>query len=174
MEPKKRNVVFILGAGFSRHAGLPVMNGFGQESKREREALETHKTRDRFRYDLGRFVEAGDVFELFRSSLHSAGQHVDFNPDNMEEVFCLAESMKESGVERLTLNGKTFSVDYVIEQIQVWLWKIYNRCPMIDEEALMGPYNRFMEILKSATQTCQMTVLTTNYDLIFEYVAWKN
>ncbi len=162
-----RDIVLFIGAGFSYHAGLPTMAQFGEVSRRELSILNRHGDR----LALGRVREAGDTFDRFQKYCKRADGTVATDADNMESVFCIAESLQESGVPDVDIDGNRFNTHVLLRQIHLWLWHIYNRCQPVDTPAQGEPYKEFMELLRPKAP--QLSVLTTNYDIIFEYFAWQ-
>jgi len=160
----KRDTVLFLGAGFSSEAELPTMAKFGFASDEAGERLEKHKN-NRYAYDLYANAYAG--FREVRSIFQRARRHVKIKINNMEMIFCMAEAMKESKIRRISTQRR--------KDIKRWLWKIYQQCPPAQprKEYLGVPYAEFLNILKRRIDLSRISVLTTNYDLIFEYLAWK-
>ncbi|MDP8265733.1 MAG: SIR2 family protein [Candidatus Aceula meridiana] len=173
---QKSDVVLFLGAGFSRDAGLPTMANFGVKAKDDHNGLEKHLGKDNYREAAPLLVNSSEVFEAFQEYCSKADTITKDDIDNMEKIFCIAEMMKETGVPEIQLNDGKCSIDDLLESIKLWLWKIYQQCPFInnaiksDEEI----YNEFFKTIKNKKIDQSLTVITTNYDLIFEYSANKN
>ena len=172
MDNAKRDIVLFLGAGFSWEAGLPTMVGFGDESRQELENLR-HLDRN-IRPTL---VHAGEVFEHFQQFCMGAENIVSVNVDNMEELFCVAEAMHEANVLTVDLDNKSYSVDELLKQIRLWLWKIYHQCPPLNlkpkREIRRDGYEYLVALLGGNNLASRLTVLTTNYDLLLEYFCWE-
>jgi SIR2-like protein len=170
----KRNIVLFLGAGFSAHAGLPVMCAFGCASRKE---LKPYKGRQPgWRKDQGRFHEAGKMFSRFQEYCESATDVVRMDPDNMEDVFCVVESLLESGEKTVQLDGRPYELEDIRTQISTWLWKIYHKCPPLAKrkDRHMGvPYQRLAGLLKEHDGGRGISVLTTNYDIVLEHYCWE-
>lgn len=165
----KRDIVVFLGAGFSRDAGLPTMEEFGQESERELEAqnnLRQKRNASQMLYD------AGTTFKGFQEFCNSASSYVKVETNNMEEIFCIAEAMHEANIQDLTFLNNKITLDELLIQIKLWLWKIYQQCPVINNVGKSEPYKDFIGLLKDNKLSEKLTVLTTNYDLVFEHSAW--
>jgi NAD-dependent SIR2 family protein deacetylase len=168
---KNRNIVIFAGAGFSRDVGLPTMAGFGKESIRELKEQRKLATR---RESGKMYLEAGNIFKDFCLSCSSAKMYLDIDIHNMETIFCIAEAMKEAGVENISLNGYKLAVDLIIEKIKLWLWKIYHQCRLVNKNKFKAePYQKLVDIFKNNKLMSSLSVVTTNYDLVFEYIAWK-
>jgi hypothetical protein len=177
MSTHSRPLVFFLGAGFSAHAGLPTMVQFGGASRSELEEARKSEL-DKRRHKGRDYAKAGRLFEEFRLFCERAKPFVQIDADNMEEVFCMAEAMREAKVLNVTLPSGKINLDELLRNIRIWLWKIYQRNPSLqykgNQKALQQPYNRFVSMLRDRHLWPQTTVLTTNYDLVFEAYAWMN
>lgn len=171
---QKRDVVLFLGAGFSHDGALPTMDGFGDESVRQFSS-DTIQENKRQASEMFRF--SGKIFHQFQKYCEN-NKVVKLNVKNMEEVFCVAEALNESGEKSINLEGKSIQPNDLIEKIQLWLWKIYQQCPPLNaarsQEVNRASYERFMSLINSNKMASRVTVLTTNYDLLFEYFAWGN
>jgi NAD-dependent SIR2 family protein deacetylase len=106
-EPTDRNV-FILGAGFSAHAGVPLIKGFLDKS---RELMDDPSSRlDPLERDLFK-----RVFE-FRREMAQACEKVAIDLDNMEELFGLVEmSQRLGGEQRETRNATVYVIAKTLE-----------------------------------------------------------
>jgi hypothetical protein len=160
----KRDIVLFLGAGFSSDAKLPTMAEFGRESEDARNRLLKYKgNRDAF----GLYARAYEGFKKAQDILRRAQAHVKLDVDNMQTIFCMAEAMRESNIRKISNQRRT--------DIKRWLWKIYQQCPLAQQRkgSLGVPYAELINILRRGGYLARTTVLTTNYDLVFEYAAWK-
>ena len=176
MSKKGPDIVLFLGAGFSKAAGLPVMSEFGTMSRQDFEKLQEHAANpnsSKYREAAPMFVQAAKMYYAFKNQCVISPTCSKEEANNLETVFCVAEVLYNSGIENITLDKKNIPVDLVLENIKLWLWKIYQQCP------LLNPYRKtdketydhlFCDLRKFAEQ---LIVLTTNYDLIFEYLSWK-
>ena len=162
-----RDTVLFLGAGFSCYAGLPTMAMFGEAS----DNAMMRARRDGPRLSSAQLNEAGVTFKKLRDHCRRGSRVVDPDSDNMESLFCIAESLREAGVESVQLGDHVYGTEYIIRQIHWWLWQMYRACKPIDEPALGKPYEELFELL--AAFSGRLGVVTTNYDLIAEYFAWK-
>jgi NAD-dependent SIR2 family protein deacetylase len=176
---KERDIVLFLGAGFSRDAGLPLMKDFGKGSEREYTGLRKHLDRKQYRQAAPLLVEAAEVFKSFNEFCRKARTLSDKEANNLEIIYCIAESMYEAGQEHIYLNknfkDQPFSSKELIKSIQLWLWKVYQQYPIWNQERETNrePYDRFFKIIKELEIVDQITVITTNYDNIFEYMSWE-
>ena len=168
-----RDIVLFLGAGFSHDAALPIMSRFGGASDLELKALkERHGSGSRSPREAAQIlIEAGETFAAFQRYCAHANILDDDQLNNLETIFCIAEVMAEAGPHVLTLNGRQMSVPELSRHIQLWLWKIYQACPPLDHTRSLGNgavYDKLFTILKNLGIGSKLTVLSTNYDLVFE------
>lgn len=177
----ERDIVLFLGAGFSSDAGLPTMSAFGTASDFELKTLKDHhitNSSHRNRNAAPMLVEAGETFHLFQKFCKNSNTISDSDVENIETVFCIAETLKESGCTELNLENQCYNIDVLISHIQLWLWKIYQQCPVMNPENNRNKkvnektYDRFFPIIKKYCK--RITVISTNYDLIYEFLSWKH
>lgn len=171
-----RDVVFFLGAGFSRHAGLPTTKEFGAESAKHLERLAKVS-----RFSMPMFLQAGEVFREFQEYCRKAATCAEIDSSNVEDVFCMADVLEATSMHQIALPGGPCAIRHVLDQIRLWLWKIYQSCPPLDYaestsdyKRLAGPYLRFFEVLSRHLKPGQVTVISTNYDLILEHFGWRS
>lgn len=185
-----RDTVIFLGAGFSCDSGLPTMEKFGPESKTELKALrkflcdyhsnnlkKINKCNDCGKFAAPMLCEAGEVFHKFCDFCKLANDYINVKIDNMETIFCIAESMQEAEIKPIKLNQGNIhdhDIDHLIEKIKLWLWKIYHKCPALGNSQKAAPYEKFLNLIKQNNLSKRLTIITTNYDLVFEYFAWKS
>lgn len=174
-----KDLVIFLGAGFSHDAGLPIMANFGPKSLENYNGLREPKNK---RTGTKIFIDAADVFYAFQDLCRQSPTVTSADADNLETVFCIAAIMREAEVPTITLKGKAYTPDQVIENIQIWLWKIYQQFPIEnDEREMVNPdrktrediYKEFFALVDD--KICNRTTfISTNYDLTFEYMLSKN
>jgi NAD-dependent SIR2 family protein deacetylase len=169
-----RDIVLFLGAGFSAKALLPTMEKFGDESNYIRESIKKRgHLKEDFRECAQMYFNAGTTFKDFQTFLKRSWEYKDIQ--NMEKVFCAAEILKECEKD-ITLNNRSISPEFIVNQIAIWLWKIYQQCPPINErrndKIPIAEYSSFIDMVKEHSN--RINVLTTNYDLLFEYFILKN
>ncbi len=171
----QRDIVIFLGAGFAFDAGLPVMSDFGPQSRDDYRTLAKHASKDE-KHAAQMLVEAADVFYAFQNLCLRSPTVTSEDVENLETVFCIAEAMKEAGVETITLPDKAYTPAQLTEKIQMWLWKIYQQCPLLnpDRQTQEQTYTDFFRLLSEKYLWKRTNVISTNYDLIFEYLSWKN
>ncbi|MBI4843899.1 MAG: SIR2 family protein [Nitrospirae bacterium] len=180
MANSNRDIIFFIGAGFSRNAGLPMMSEFGTEAKKDHYGLAKHASADResglFRHAAPMLVEAAETFELFQVFMQRAYTLKNIDINNLETVFSIAEVLVESGQRNVYLNGQVYLMNQLVNDIQLWLWKIYQQLPILNLARKTDGelYNRFFELVASAKIAHRITVLSTNYDIVYEYLAWKH
>jgi len=172
----ERDIVIFLGAGFSYDAGLPVMSNFGTKSRKDFEGLEKHlpgKGNERDAAEM--LIEAADYFYAFQDYCLRSPTVTWEDVDNMETLFCIAEAMKETNMPEIPLKlkgkPKPCTPDELIRYISFWLWKIYQQCPILNKDKNI--YTDFFKLLIENNVLRRTTIITTNYDLIFEYISWK-
>jgi len=175
----ERDIVLFLGAGFSCNVGLPKMDDFGTKAKLDHDGLVKHKyPGPNYRYAAPLLTSSAETFEGFQNLLFQRNVLKKDEINNMETLFCIAESLNESGIKELEINGNPKSVENLIVEIQLWLWKIYQQYPPSNAKRKYGVDEKiltdFFEIIKKAKIHNKVTVLTTNYDLVYEYCAWKS
>jgi hypothetical protein len=177
----ERDIVIFLGAGFSYDAGLPVMSNFGTKSRKDYEGLKKHLPGKGDERDAAEMlIEAADYFYAFQDYCLRSPTVTWEDVDNMETVFCIAEAMRETNMPKIPLKGKAkpCTPKELIRHISLWLWKIYQQCPICNSKIKMNRdrenvYKKFFDLLDD--RICKRTsFITTNYDLIFEYMAYKN
>ncbi len=168
----ERDLVLFLGAGFSRDAGLPIMSEFGASSRRAYRRCRMKQDRR----EMGPiYVKAGAVFRKFQQFCSRGGSVLSIDHDNMEVVFCVAEALRQtlgSSAKILRSYGRDYTAAEVYEQIQVWLWKMYQVNPL-PRDWRQSRYTTFVKALKNAKAPEKVAVITTNYDLVFESFAWR-
>lgn len=181
MKPQ-RDLVIFLGAGFSYYAGLPVMANFGPISREDYNGLQKHLSENNKRDAAKMLIRAADVFYEFQEYCRRSPTVTSANADNLETVFCIAEVMREAGLKTIPLQNTDYRLDELINDIKMWLWKIYQQCPMEnDERKMVNPdrgireniYKDFFGLLDDSILK-RTTFISTNYDLIFEYMSSKN
>ncbi len=176
---EERDIVLFIGAGFSFDAGLPLMKDFGEGSEKDYSGLKKHLDPSQFRHAAPLLIEAAEVFQSFQEFCRNACTLSDEEINNLEIIYCVAESMYEAGQEHINLNknfkDQPFSSKELIKSIQLWLWKVYQQFPIWNPERKTNrePYDRFFETLKTFEIADRLTVITTNYDNIYEYLSWE-
>jgi hypothetical protein len=174
---EKRDIVLFLGAGVSHYAGFPIMKEFGVVSRAEYDNLRNEKKKA-----IDILLPAGKTFEEFQKYCSNAKNIINIDTDNMEDIFCIAESMKECDIKEIpdikNDKGGNLTVEELIKQIKLWLWKIFQRLPPYDDDEKKPgslkspPYKKFFEIINKMGLSSKVTAITTNYDLVFEYFSW--
>jgi len=176
-----RDIVLFLGAGFSYDADLPTMDRFGKDSNDEFQALQKH-LKDDPRDAAPLLVEAGRIFKTFQNWCNKASYTSrNFNVDNMEHLFCLAEALQHSGQDPINLPDiGHYSIDLLVEKMQFWLWNIYKQFPPISDrfyeskESKTEHYKSFFKFINQTGIASKVSIITTNYDLVCEYFSWIN
>ncbi len=164
-------LVLLLGAGFSSYAGLPTMAQFGgvfhERMRRLKEPIEIGIV------GAKKLEESGRTFDQFRHYCRRSLSFIDVDCNNLEELFCAAEAMKEAGSDSILLDCGPTSIDEIIEALEMWTWNVYQGLPdyfqSVNEIVIREKYKHFMTWLAPMRE--RTTVLTTNYDLLFEQIA---
>lgn len=172
---EQRTRVVFVGAGFSRSAGLPIMKDFRAETDRELAALrrKISSQPDRSTISCARFIEAGDAFVAVVDHLATRPRPGDLNPENVEHVFCWIEALKQLGVKNIDLAIGRVSLSYLDRCIKLWLWKIFQKLPIVDDASRRAPYEAFLGLFSSAEVRQSTTFITTNYDMLLDWQLWR-
>lgn len=170
-----RDIVLFLGAGFSCELGLPTMNNFGHASEIESDLLKNEIKKKPY---IENVYDAGLIFQKFQRFCENSGRFININSNNMEEIFCTAEIFKQINHENI-LGLKPIDL---VNKIKLWLWKIYQQFPPLSSKAnnigikytkiYDNYYVPFITYLKQFSP--RLSIITTNYDLVFEYLSWSN
>ena len=142
-----------------------------------------------YRYAAPLIYEAGIIYRAFRKYCKEYYPPEDINDlDNLEWLFQQAEEHvpKEIDLQFEVIDSphfRNFSVSQkeLVIAMQFWAWKIFNRLPILSEgkvtpllrEPKRELYGKFSEILKKQYSINNISVITTNYDLILEYSLWN-
>lgn len=140
------------------------MAAFGKESDTAGSRIQNHKGKWNA-FEI--YEKAFKGFKTIQNLLGRASRFVDIDINNMETVYCMAEIMAESNICEVSREGR--------KAIKRWLWKIYHQCPpaQTGKSALAEPYLELMKIYKKYELMPRLSILTTNYDLVLEFIAWK-
>lgn len=169
-----RDIVFFLGAGFSADSEYPLIRNFGSYCNEEYSKLRPHAVPGlNFRNIGPMLVESFGVFKSFQEFCRQSAIMNNDEVNNMESIFGIAEVLRESGVTFVELDKSKFHIDELISHIQLTLWKIYQKGPLLTQRL-----NENMRIIKKhiykpffdalADHLARLTFITTNYDLIIE------
>lgn len=180
MNNMNRDIVIFTGAGFSRSAGLPTMAEFGVESHLDHEGLVKHALSERdssmFRHAAPMLVDTAETFEKFQKFLKCSFTLKSSDISNLETVFCIAEALLESGQKNINLDDRSYSMKQLIINIKMWLWKIYQQLPILNPSRKTDyqVYDQFFKLVTSKEIAKRITVISTNYDILYEYLSWKH
>lgn len=138
------NIVLFLGAGYSKDVELPVMNDF-------------------FPYAQDRLPgEDFDFLESLRLHAHRGSRLMQLNETNLEDVLTFA--LMTTKMER-TAADESQKLD---ERLLKIIGKVYGRVPRVQwSQRTAGLMEQFLDLNK-AKWNHQLTVITTNYDLVAE------
>ncbi len=178
MTTPDRDIVFFVGAGFSKEAGLPVMSEFGTESAKDRDGLAKHVSPDtpNHRYAAKMLLDAASTFYGFQTLCKKSSILNKNDYENLETLFCIAEALDESGQKHIEIEGEPRTLSSVVSDFQLWIWKAHQQFPIFnsDRPGNREPYDSFFKLLKSKSLTERITVLSTNYDIVYEYLSWEH
>ena len=168
-------IVLFLGAGFSCDAGFPTMASFGSESKREYLGISHPGNKRKPSQKI--LLEAGDVFKKFQKYAMSISDLMSIDCDNMEDIFCLADIIEGTCMKsKLTIpEVDNLSITEIIEKIRLWLWKVFQQCPPINDQKPLAQknvnaYENFFRFIIERHKECRdISIITTNYDLMPEF-----
>jgi len=177
----QRDIVLFLGAGFSVDAGLPTMPRFGIEGALDHFHLRQHAraeptSRDH-RLAAAELVEAAERFEAFRDQCVQSGVLTRTDWDNVETLFSVLDSLERAGAPELWVKDEIAPISIYREALQLWIWKVYHQLPLVGratESTNPHPYRRLFKFIESRELADRITVITTNYDIVFEYLAFTH
>lgn len=159
--------VLLLGAEFSCYVGLPTMAQFG-DVFHDRLRRVSNAGAERLR-------SAGDTFKQFHDYCRNSRSFIQVDTNNLEVLFCAAEAMREANIQTVMLANGPANINDIIRDLALWTWNIYQGLPDFFDRSNRGAvsdhYRQFMDWLKPLRRNT--TVLTTNYDVLFETVAYK-
>lgn len=178
-----RDTVLFLGAGFSFAAGVPTMRHFGGRTRTQLNALAMrHEGRPAgsrgYRKNAAIVAHAGRIYEAFQSTVNSTTSAIHFDPENLEDVFSMAELLDQANIG-MTLLGQNRSSTEILMGIKQWIWDIYKKYPPHDStldpsiRSSEHPYQSLIRLLRDLQLLSRVSVITTNYDLVFEIASFK-
>ena len=165
MNPVIGKTVYVLGAGASWHAGAPLLNDFLVTARMLREGKTQLTYKDSFKR----------VFEWL-DTLRGASYYVEFDLDNLEHVFSLAEMKKQLGDK----DGQQLSEDlnYIImETLDIRPRVTFSKGRFFSSST----YKQFASVLSDLNEqrtkrfdTSQEdfsrdAIITFNYDVMLDY-----
>lgn len=190
----RQHVVLFLGAGFSREAHQPIMKEFGEFSKAQLWGSNKNSYAGGFRgiekhrqYDSYQTLKScGQIFEALRTYCKHNSSFVDFDANNIEDLFTYAEMRDICRFPDINLQIKDttnsitnerISNQELLEAIKIWLWHIFRRVPInkpqrwrLNRKCIdRDPYIAFFNTLKKYGFD-KISILTTNYDLTIEFI----
>lgn len=173
------NNVYILGAGFSCDAGIPVLSKF-LNCMRDCSGWLRDNNRDEFRA-----VE--NVFR-FRQRATSAANRIKINVENIEDLFSLAAAIEGNSLEEDVKTAIAATLDYARTNPAAWpkiwclleypgqnlpqwfkkaTWDIYNQ-----NTYTCSPYHLYAGVISRSIwepiSGARNTVITFNYDTVLE------
>ncbi|MBM4341423.1 MAG: hypothetical protein FJ110_18000 [Deltaproteobacteria bacterium] len=156
--------IYVLGAGCSHHTGAPLLRDFLVKA---RLLMESEKE----------LVYKESFVRIFKwiDNLRSASYYVEFDLDNLEHIFSLADMLRQIGSEE----GERYFSD-----LRYVVMETLDRCQLRWEGQRIQPdnlYDRFVQNLRELnkqrrdkiTQTQgafeRDTIITFNYDVMLDY-----
>jgi hypothetical protein len=184
MRPNNNNNVYILGAGFSAEAGLPLVTSF---LARMRDAVDwlDDNGREEERQAIGRVLE-------FRHRSSAAGYRINLDLDNIEHLFSLAAAISGSATAEDIRLAIAATLDFTaqmgtqliarlrVSEAEGWpctaIWRAaatrWGRSDGAFDDVESSVYDYYAVLLSGlATGQATMeanTVITFNYDLLLE------
>lgn len=174
-----RDLVVFAGAGFSVPAGEPTMRQFAEFSAEQLKVIRSrHASGANPRRDALKFVEAAETYHEFLEYLTKSSPPGENAYWDLEKVFSTAETLRAADVPAIALQGRHRSCDYIYDQIRLWLWKIYQTLPLIPGAHAYAPerkcnpdaYSDFITALRNASVYKRSTFITTNYDMVIDFL----
>lgn len=155
--------VYVLGAGASHHTGAPLLRDFLVQARLLLDGKETLRFRNSFQR----------TFEWI-NSLRGSSYYVEFDLDNLEHVFSLAEMGKQIGVD---------GNEERVSDLRNLILETLDRCQLKVEGGQIKPdtaYSSFVrnlvvlnekrrESLGSGTEFENDLIITFNYDVMLDY-----
>lgn len=96
--------------------------------------------------------------------------------NNMEDIFCLADIIKGTSNGNYVIpDVDNLEIDKIIKNIRLWLWKIFQQCPPINDKKQKAQVNKvkyeefFRFLIEKHKRHKNISIITTNYDLIPEF-----
>jgi hypothetical protein len=147
--------VLMFGAGFSVHAGLPVMRGFLERARRAYFA--------KYAGDSSEFIRQcyEDLLAFYQTCLGSAWL-VNRDWENIEELYTQADLL------RLCHNPDEAKSKQLCSSIAWTIWDVYRQ----PAESSSIPLASAIEQIRKAE--LEPAIITTNYDLVCELALRKN
>jgi hypothetical protein len=97
--------------------------------------------------------------------------------NNLEAVMSVAEAMSQVGQERVVLDGEDLTADELNSRLRLWTWKVYHQLPVArsnpPEYVNAQSYDRLFDFIRNQQLADHISVVTTNYDISYEYLSWK-
>ena len=153
------------------------MADFGKESERSRVGLERHVGGSSPRIMAPELVKAAKSYQVFRDHLESTGALTREQAYNIETAFSIAEALSEADDGIIEMEGGSRRTETLVQHIRFWIWKVYHQIPPYDTTRSpvdRKPYDRLFEMIKQCGLEERITVISTNYDILFEALAAEN
>jgi hypothetical protein len=128
------------------------------------------------RYAARMLVDAAKVFYAFRAFCKKSGTLSCEDANNLETTFSIAEAMREADIPNVEIDGRSYAMNQVYRDMQIWTWKMYQWYPLRSRrkpDAYPQAYDLFFKVLKDTGVQNRLVVITTNYDLVYEFEAYR-
>ena len=160
------NLIFILGAGASREAGVPTMYQFLDQTEIVIQKLNHHSRLDE---ELkSSYLSIMEMKGMLNNIYHKA--NIDL--DNIEHLYgALTMGKIFGGIGEKGIN----EIDILLDQLELVIIRTIEESMVLGNDIFHAkspePYDNFLRVLKqiyNKTPTTNITILTFNYDLGFE------
>ncbi len=163
------NPVFVLGAGFSRPGGIPVLNEFFDEVKKHINEVNSDKERKRFEYTL-------------KLENYIIQNKIKERPD-MESAFVFIDDLQKEKIQKLP--GFEITVEELRRHFLYTIFRTFSLC-WIHDSPPYGRGNKYKDkgkefVIKHLYKNyifsllrTNATVITFNYDLIIDNLLMMN
>jgi hypothetical protein len=159
------------------------MSAFGRHTREAQPKLNEHAgappdSAD-YRFAASMLIDARRTFLSFQKFCASSGLPDPDKWENIETIFSVAEALSHAGVKHVNLDGVEYSIKTVLRDLQTWIWKTYQQLPSPslrrpDQAAIdTSPYEMLAQRIVELRAAHNIDVITTNYDAVFEYFAFK-
>ncbi len=172
--PTKKDIVVFLGAGFTHDLELPIMSNFNSASDREYDGITADVNKNK--KATPRLKKAGKIFQKFQKYSLNVSEFMNIDINNMEDVFCLADIIEGTSISSNPISEvDNLRINEIITDIRLWLWKIFQQCPPINNKRLTAQnnvykYKKFFQFLiDEHKKNTNISIITTNYDLMPEF-----
>ncbi len=168
------DIVIFLGAGFTHDLELPIMSNFNSASDQEYDGITADYNKSKNATPL--LKKGGEIFQKFQKYALNVSEFMNIDINNMEDVFCLADIIEGTSISSNSIpEVDNLIIAEIITNIRLWLWKIFQQCPPINDKRLTAQnnvykYKKFFQFLIERHKIHKdISIITTNYDLMPEF-----